>query len=111
MVRGLLCRIGVFLNFPRLLFMLLPFKNSPMNVPYKVSWILTLREVIIIRILRMRLISAIMNHYWSHTIAFKKLSNERSYMFSLILTLTEVITIRNLRFFDLLGKWCPLITP
>ena len=49
---------------------------------YKFSWILTLTEVISIRILRMRLISAIMNFYWSHTIALQKLSNERSYKFS-----------------------------
>ena len=56
---------------------------------YKFSWILTLREVISIRILRMRLISTIMN--------FQKLSNERSYKFSWILTLREVISIRILR--------------
>ena len=47
-----------------------------MNVPYKVSWILTLTEVISIRILRMRIISAIMNFYYSHAIALQKLSNE-----------------------------------
>ena len=41
----------------------------------------------------MRLISTIMNFYWSHPIALQKLSNERSYKFSSILTLTEVITI------------------
>ena len=69
---------------------------------YKFSWILTLTEVISIRILRMRVISAIMNFYWSHSIALQKLSNERSYKFSWILTLTEVISIyRNLRFFAL----------
>ena len=68
-----------------------------MNVPSKVSLILTLREVISIRILRMRIISAIMNFYWSHHIALQKLSNERSYKFSWILTLTEVISIRILR--------------
>ena len=45
----------------------------------------------------MRLISAIMNFYWFHSIAFQKLSNERSDKFSLILTLTEVISIRILR--------------
>ena len=123
--------------------MFLPFKNFLMNVPYKVSWILTLRditkhqnlahahnfrqyefsliniaialqklpnersykfsciltltEVISIKILRMRLVSAIMNFYWFHTIALQKLSNERSYRFSWILTLTEVISIRSLR--------------
>ena len=49
----------------------------------------------------MRVISAIMNFYWSHSIALQKLSNERSYKFSWILTLTEVISIRNLRFFAL----------
>ena len=60
---------------------------------YKFSWILTLTEVISIRILHMRLISAIMNFYWSHAIALQKLSNKRSYKFSWILTLTEVISI------------------
>ena len=60
---------------------------------YKFSWILTLIEVISILILRMRLIYAIMNFYWSHAIALQKLSNERSYKFSLILTQTEVISI------------------
>ena len=45
----------------------------------------------------MRLISAIMNFYWSHAIALQKLSNERSYTFNRILTLTEVISIRILR--------------
>ena len=49
-----------------------------------------------IRILRMRIISAIMNFYWFHAIALQKLSNERSYKFSWILTLTEVIIFRNL---------------
>ena len=65
-------------------------------VLYKFSWILTLTEVISIRILRMRVISAIMNFYWSHSIALQKLSKERSYKFSWILTLTEVISIRSL---------------
>ena len=41
----------------------------------------------------MRLISAIMNFYWSHAIALQKLSNERSYKFSWILSQTEVISI------------------
>ena len=59
----------------------------------------------------MRLISAIMNFYWSHPIALQKLSNERSYKFSWILTLTEVICVRNLRFFYRQNKWRPLITP
>ena len=77
--------------------MLLPFKNCPMNVPYKVSWILTLTELIRITILGVRIISAIMNFYWSHAIPLQKLSNERSYKFSWILTLTEVISIRILR--------------
>ena len=77
--------------------MLLPFKNCPMNVPYKVSWILTLAEIISIRILRMRLISVIVNFYWSHVTALQKLSNERSYKFSRTLTLTEVISLRILR--------------
>ena len=45
----------------------------------------------------MRIISAIMNFYWSHAIALRKLSNERSYKFSWIVTLTEVISIRILR--------------
>ena len=56
-----------------------------------------MRRVISIKILRMRIISAIMNFYWPHAIALQKLSNERSYMFSWILTLTEVISIRILR--------------
>ena len=45
----------------------------------------------------MRIISAIMNFYWSHANPFQKLSNERSYKFSWTLTLTEVISIRILR--------------
>ena len=44
--------------------------------------------------MRMRLISAITNFYWSHAIALQKLSNERSYKFSWISSLTEVISIR-----------------
>ena len=47
--------------------------------------------------MRMRLISAIMNFYWSHSISLQKLSNERSYKFSRILTPAEVISIRILR--------------
>ena len=74
--------------------MIMPLKNCP----YKVSWILTLTEVISIRILRMRLISAIMSFYWSHAIALQKLSNERSYKFSWILTLTEVISFRDVKY-------------
>ena len=58
--------------------------------------------------MRMRLISAIMNFYWSHAIPLQKMSNERSYKFSRILTLTEVISIRKLRFFAHLKKWRPL---
>ena len=50
-----------------------------------------------IRILRMRIISAIMNLYWPHPIALQKMSYERSYKFSWILTLTEVISIRILK--------------
>ena len=42
----------------------------------------------------MRIISAIMNSYWSHAIALQKLSYERSFKFSWILTLTEDISIR-----------------
>ena len=91
--------------------MLLPFKNCPMNVPYKVSWILFLTEVLSISTLRIRIISEIMNIYWSHAIALQKLSNERSYKFSWILTLTDDISIWNLRFFDRQRKWRPLITP
>ena len=49
---------------------------------YKFIRILTLTEVLSIRILRMRIISAIVNFYWSHAIPFQKLSNERSYKFS-----------------------------
>ena len=45
----------------------------------------------------MRIISVIMNFYWSHTIPLQKLSNERSHKFSWILTLTEVISIITLR--------------
>ena len=47
--------------------------------------------------LRMCIISTIMNFYWFHAISLQKLSNERSYKFSWILTLTEVISIRILR--------------
>ena len=61
----------------------------------------------------MRVISAIMNFYWSHAIAFQKLSNERAYTFSRILTLTEVIRIRILRMrliFAIMNfVWCYLI--
>ena len=49
------------------------------------------------RILCMRLISTVMNFYWSHATLIWKLSNERSYKFRWILTLTEVISIRILR--------------
>ena len=58
---------------------------------------LTLTEVISIRILRMRIFSRIMNFYWYHATLLWKLSNERSYKFSWILNLTEVISIRILR--------------
>ena len=61
--------------------MLLTFKNCPTNIPYKVSCVLSLTEVISIRILRMRLISNILNFYLSHIIALQKLSSERSYKF------------------------------
>ena len=37
------------------------------------------KEIII---LRMRLISTIVNFYWSHAIPLQKLSNERSHKFS-----------------------------
>ena len=40
----------------------------------------------------MRIISAIMNFYWS-----QNMSNEHSYKFSWILTLTEVTSIKTLR--------------
>ena len=49
---------------------------------YKFSLILTLTEVIRITILRMRIISAILNFYCSHAIPLQKLSNERSCKFS-----------------------------
>ena len=49
---------------------------------YKFSCILTLTEVISIRILLVRLILDIMHFYLSHTFALQKLSNERSYKFS-----------------------------
>ena len=45
----------------------------------------------------MRLISVIMNFYWSDAIALQKLSNERAYKLSCILPLTEIISIRILR--------------
>ena len=45
----------------------------------------------------MRLISTIINFYWSYSIALQKLSNERSYKYSWILTLTEVISNRIFR--------------
>ena len=45
----------------------------------------------------MRIISAIINFYWSHSIALQKLSNERSYKLRWILTLTEFISIQILR--------------
>ena len=41
-------------------------QKLPNERSYKFSWILTLTEVLSIRILRVRLISAIMNFYWSH---------------------------------------------
>ena len=75
-----------FLTFRHYFFidpiLLLTFKYCQMNVPYKVSGILTLTEVISIRILQMRIISAIIIFYRSHPIALQKLSNERSYKFS-----------------------------
>ena len=78
----------------------------------KVSIILTLREVISIRTLRMRIISAIVNFYWSHAIdLFNNCPFNVLISFSWILTLTEVISIRNLRFFDRQRKWRLLITP
>ena len=61
--------------------MLLPLKNCPMNVFISLAEFY-LTEVISIRILRMRLISAIMNFYWSHAIVLQKLFNKRSYKFS-----------------------------
>ena len=45
----------------------------------------------------MRIISAIVNFYWSHAVAPHKLPKECSYKFSWISTLTEVIRIRILR--------------
>ena len=47
--------------------------------------------------MRMRIISTIMNFYWSHAIALQELCNEHSYKFSWILTQTEVISIRIFR--------------
>ena len=76
--------------------MLLPFKSCLMNVLINLAEFY-LKQVTSIKILRVRIISAIMNFYLSHAIALQKLSNERSYKFSLILTLTEVISIRILR--------------
>ena len=94
--------------------MLLPFENCPIS-PYKFSWILTLAEVRNIRILRMRLISAIMNFYGSHVIALQKLPNECSYKFSWILTLSRSYKhynfahALNFRYFELLLVvwYCP----
>ena len=68
-------------------------QHSNINDFYKFSWILTLTEVISIKILPMRLISAIMNFYWSHAIPLQKLFNERSYKFSWIFSQKEVISI------------------
>ena len=67
------------------------------TVQWTFRWILTLTAVIRIRILLIRIISTILNFYWSHAIPLQKLSNERSYKFSWILTPTEVISIRILR--------------
>ena len=63
---------------------------------YKFSWILTLTEVISIRILRMCIIYTIMNFYWSMLLPLKNCPRS-SYKFSWILTLTEVISIWILR--------------
>ena len=60
----------------------IPLQKLSNKRSYKFSRILTLTEVKIIRILRMRIIFAIMNFYWSHAIPLQKLSNERSYKFS-----------------------------
>ena len=43
--------------------------------------------------LRIRIISAIINFYWSHAVSLQKLSKERSYKFSWILSQIEVISI------------------
>ena len=81
-----------------LLLLLVPcYCPSKTDRSYKFSWILTLSELISIRILRMPIISAIMNFYWSLAISLQKLSNALSYKFSWILTLTEVISNRILR--------------
>ena len=63
---------------------------------YKLSWILTLTEVISIWILRMRIIYTIMNFYWSMLLPFKNCPIS-SYKFSWILTLTEIRSFRILR--------------
>ena len=89
----------------------IPLQTLSNERSYKFSWILTLTEVISIRILRLPIVFAIMNFYRSHAIALQKLSNQRFYKFSWILTLTEVISIRNLRFFYRQRKWRPLMTP
>ena len=62
--------------------MLFPLKKLANERSYKFSRILTLTEVIRISILRMRIISAIVNFYWSHAIHLQKLYNGRSYKFS-----------------------------
>ena len=56
-----------FFNFPRLIFFYwshaIALQKLSNGRSYKFSWILTLTEVISIRILGMRIISAIMNYY------------------------------------------------
>ena len=62
--------------------MLLPFKYCPMNVLINLVEFQLKPEVISIISLRMRIISAIMNFYLCHVIAFEILSHERSDKFS-----------------------------
>ena len=70
-------------NFRHYEFLLVPYAIPLQKLSnersYMFSWIWSLTEVISIRILHMRIISAIMNFYWSHAIPLQKLSNERSY--------------------------------
>ena len=58
--------------------MLIALQKLSNEQSYKFSCILTITEVICIKILGMRLITFIMNFYWSHTIALQTFSNERS---------------------------------
>ena len=92
----------------------IPLQKLSNERSYKFSWILTLTELISIRILRMRLISDILNLYCqSHAVSLQKLSNEHFYKFRWILTTTEVISIKILRMLIISAiinfLWCYII--